>query len=172
MSLRAAWLLCGIVVVGCYGVLAVMTPAPPGTPELQITLPAPDLAPQLAALPGVWEAGQDGLAPSRVVVEQINETRATLLLIGPHHPPGYPKSGWERVRAQVHPDGRIEWGYPVRFTLRLAADGATLETTRDGAAAGTILKKVGDFARPSAPAPLAVLMVTQAAYQPGEIPGR
>ena len=172
MNIRAAWLLCGIVVVGAYGVLAFMSPSLSGPPEMSITLPPPNLSPKLASLSGVWEPAQGDFALTRVVVERIDETRATILLTGRNHPPGYPDGGWERVRARVLREGSVEWGYPVRFTLRIAEDGATLETQteRAGATAWTTLKKVGAFASPSVPTPRAVL--TTAAYQPGEIQGR
>ncbi len=107
-----------------------------------------------------------------MVVERIDETRASLLLIGPNHPPGYPHDGWERVRARVLRDGGIEWGYPVRFTLRIAADGATLEAKieRAGATARTTLKKVGAFVTVTAPKLEA--MLTKVESQPGKEPGR
>lgn len=172
MNMRSAWLLCGIVVFGAYAVLVLMTPTLSGPPQIRITPPAPDLAPKLAALSGVWEAVQGGVAPTRVVVERIDETRATLLLIGRDYPPGYSNGGWERVRARVLRDGGVQWGYPVRFTLRIAEDWATLEVQaeRAGAAARTTLKKLGAYASPSKFTPQAT--PTRAIYQLGEEPGR
>jgi hypothetical protein len=169
MRTRMAWLLCATVVFGAYGVLALMTSAPSEPPEMRITPPAPNLAPKLAALSGMWESAQDSLPPTRVVVERIDETRASLLLlIGPNHPSGYPCAGWERVRARVLRDGGIEWGYPERFTLRLAEDAATLEgqLARSGVTARTTLKKVGAFVRLSGP-PLEATM-TEGPYPLGE----
>ncbi len=90
MTMRASWLVCGIVLVGAYGVLAIMAPSLSEPPEISITLPSPDLAPKLSTLSGVWEADRGGNAATRVVVERIDETRATILLIGRNHPPGYP----------------------------------------------------------------------------------
>jgi hypothetical protein len=146
MTSRAAWLLCGFGVIGAYVVLALCSPTLSGPPEIRITPPAPALGAKLAALSGVWEPTQDAILASRVVVEQIDESRATLLLIGRNHPPGYP-NGWERVRARVLGDGQIQWGYPTRFTLRLAESGATLETRieRAGATASMTYKKAGAF---------------------------
>ncbi len=53
MSMRAAWLLCAIIVFGAYGVLAIMTPYLSVPPEISITLPAPELSPKLAGLSGM-----------------------------------------------------------------------------------------------------------------------
>ena len=167
MTMRASWLLCGLVIFGAYGVLAIMAPSLSEPPEISITLPSPDLSPKLAALSGVWEADPGGNAATRVVVERIDETRASILLIGGNHPPGYPHEGWERVRARVLRDGGVQWGYPVRFTLRVTEDGTTLESQieRAGAVARTTLKKVGALVTVTRPKPDAVL--TKAAYQPG-----
>jgi hypothetical protein len=141
MSTRAAWLLCGIVVFGAYGVLAIMTPSLSGPPEFQITPPTPDLSPKLAALSGVWQPADGGAVASQVVVERIDEARATVLLIRRNHSPGFPNGGWVRVRARILRDGCVRWGYPVQFTLRIAEDGATLETEQGGAVTLTALKK-------------------------------
>ena len=147
MTTRAAWLLCGIVVFGAYTVLAINSPMLSGPPKITITPPSPDLAPKLAALSGVWEPDQRSFPTTRVVVEQINETWATILLTGRDSSPGYPNGGWERVRARVFPDGEVRWGYPVKFALRVAEDGTTLEgkSERAGVAARTTLRKVGAF---------------------------
>jgi hypothetical protein len=141
MSTRAAWLLCGILVVGVCTVLAFMAPA--GLPHIHIVPPSPDLAPGLAGLSGVWEASEG--RPGQVVVERINETRAVIVHSWADQPPGDPSGGWERVMARVLPNGGVQWGFPVRFTLRLAKDGVTLEgqIERAGVAARTILKKKG-----------------------------
>ncbi len=167
MTLRASWLLCGIVIFGAYGVLAIMAPSVSAPPEISITLPAPDLAPKLSTLSDVWEAGPGGNAATRLVVERIDETRATILLIG-----RYPHEGWERVRARVIRDGGVQWGYPVRFTLRLAKEGASLEQQRGfgEAVALTTLKKVGAFVKVTGGKSEA--MLTTAVYQPGNEPSR
>jgi len=170
MSIRSAWILCAIVVLGAYGVLASMTPSLSVPPEIRITLPAPDLAPKLAALSGVWEPVQGVDITSRVVVERIDEARATLLLIGPNHAPGFPRGAWERVRATVLRDGAVEWGYPERFTLRIALGGATLASESPGAVTQTLLRKVGG-ALP-APEPLVQATLTKTVYQPEEVSGR
>jgi hypothetical protein len=172
MTLRASWLLCGIVIFSAYGVLAIMAPSVSAPPEISITLPAPDLAPKLSTLSGVWEADPGGNAATRLVVERIDETRATILLIGRNHPPGYPHEGWERVRARVLRDGGVQWGYPVRYTLRVTEDGTTLERQieRAGAVARTTLKKVGTFVNVTGPRSEA--MLTTAVYQPGKEPSR
>lgn len=160
MNPRIAWLVCAIVLFGAYGVLAFMAPSVSGPPEIRITLPPPDLSPKLAALSGVWESTDEGGRMHTLVVERIDEARATILLSGRNHPPGYPSGGWERVRARVLRDGAVEWGYPVRFTLRIGEDDARLEgqIERAGAAARMTFKKVGTFASPIEPSPQATLI--------------
>jgi hypothetical protein len=172
MTIRASWLLCGIVIFGAYGVLSTMPPSLSEPPEISITLPSPDLSPKLSTLSGVWEADPGDNAATRMVVERIDETQATILLIGRNHPPGYPHEGWERVRARVLRDGSVQWGYPVKFTLRVANDGVTLEHQgeSDEAIARTTLKKVGAFGNVTGPKPEA--MLTKAVNQPGEEPSR
>jgi hypothetical protein len=114
-------------------------------PEIRITPPPPDLPSKVVALSGVWEATQAGFGPSRVAVERINETWASMLQFWPEPPPGYHNAGWKRVRARVLPNGELLWGYPVKFTLRIAEDGTTLESRmeRSGASTTTTLRKVG-----------------------------
>lgn len=141
MSTRAAWLACGIVVIGACVVLAFM--APEGRPVIHIVPPSRDLAPNLAGLSGIWQATEG--RPGQLVVERINDTWAVIVHSWADQPRGNPNGGWERVMARVQPDGIIQWGYPVRFTLRLIEDGATLESRieRAEATARTTLKKVG-----------------------------
>ncbi len=168
MSTRVVRLVCGILLVGAFGVaLTFQFPARSGPPEIRITPPAPDLDPKLAALSGMWEAPQESLASTRVVVvEQITESRANLLLIGPT------RGGWQRIRGRVSPTGSIEWGFPVIFTLRLLEDGTTLESQvrRVEPLARTTLKKVGAFVRLSEPTVHAALI--KAVQVPGEEAGR
>ncbi|HSB72082.1 MAG TPA: hypothetical protein VLT62_22360 [Candidatus Methylomirabilis sp.] len=116
----------------------------PGPGEISITPPSPDLAPDVAALSGAWETVGGAVGPHRVVVERIDETWATILYAWPDHPAGHSKGGWQRVSARVLGHGELRWGYPVRFTLRIAEDGATLESKveRAGAAAMTTLKRL------------------------------
>ncbi len=150
-------------------VLALMTPL---CRNRQRSASRSPRSPKLSTLSGVWEADPGGNTATRVVVERIDETRATILLIGRNHPPGYPHEGWERVRARVLRDGGVQWGYPVRFTLRVAEDEASLEQQResDEAVALTILKKVGAFVNVTGPKSEA--MLTTAVYQPGKEPSR
>ena len=145
MNTRVAWLVCGIVLFGAYGVLALMTPSASGPPEIRLTSPPSDLSPKLAGLFGVWESAGDGGNGETLVVERINETRAVIVRFSAHPLPGHPEAGWERVVARVHRDGTIQWGYPVRFTLGLGENGATLETETEGVRAivRTSLTKVG-----------------------------
>lgn len=164
MNPRAAWVLTGILLVGGYTAVVVLSPA--GPPEVRITPPAPDLAPRLAGLSGAWEVSEG--RPGQLVVERVNETRAVIVHFWEHELPGHPTAGWERVVARVQRDGTIQWGYPVRFALRLAEDGATLETEteRAGDVVRTTLTKVSAMGNPSGATPHAIL--TKAVQQAGE----
>ncbi len=163
MTARLVRLVCGILLIGAFGVaLTFQLPVQSTAPQIRITLPAPDLDPKLAALSGIWEAAQESLASTRVVVvEQITDTRADLLLIGPT------RGGWQRVRGRVSPAGSIEWGFPVIFTLRLLGDGSTLESQvrRVEPLARTTLAKVGTFVSLREPTVQAALI--QAVQVPG-----
>lgn len=146
MKTRIAFLVCLIVLLVGYAASGKNGGPVLESPEIRITPPAPDLPPKVVALSGVWEATQAGLGPSRVAVERINETWASMLQFWPEPPPGYHNGGWKRVRARVLPNGELLWGYPVKFTLRIAEDGTTLESKmeRSGATTTTTtLRKVG-----------------------------
>ena len=125
------------------GMLAVLSPLPSGPPEMRITPPAAALAPRLAGLSGAWEDTTGGQAVTRVVVERIDETRATILQYWPDGGAGHRRDGWEREIAHVLRDGTVRWGYPLRHTLRLTEDGALIETEGVGLPARMVLRKSG-----------------------------
>jgi hypothetical protein len=145
MKIRIAFLACVVVALAGYTVSGKAPELLSEPPDFRITPPPPDLSIKVAALSGVWEATQTELGPSRVIVERINETWASMLQFWPDPPAGYHNGGWKRVRARVLPNGELLWGYPVKFTLRLAEDGVTLESKmeRAGAITTTTLKRVG-----------------------------
>jgi hypothetical protein len=116
-------------------------------PEVRITPPSPDLAAELAAFSGIWEDTQDGVLPSRLVIEKIHGNWATIVYVWADHPTGSFKGGWERVRAKVLPDGKLHWGYPGRFTVEIAKDGTSIEGTKEqaGRSSTFTMRKVWPF---------------------------
>lgn len=144
MRAPVAFLACLVVVLAGYVVSGNITESVLEPPKITITPPPPDLAPRVAAFSGVWVAGRAGIGPSRIVVERINETWASMLQFWPSDSAGNSNGIWRRVRARVLPSGELLGGYPVTFSLRMAEDGATIEcqVQRAGAKATTTLKKV------------------------------
>jgi hypothetical protein len=124
-------------------IAAIMTEAR----EVKIAQHASDVAPELAALTGIWEATEDGNFPKRLTVEKIDPNMAILVYAWADHPTGSFKGGWQRVRAKVLPGGKLRWGYPGSFTVQMAKDGMTLEGKREqaGRVATFTMKKVGPF---------------------------
>jgi hypothetical protein len=142
----------GVVFAG----LALLAPA--GPPAFRVEPPSANLAPGLAALSGVWEATE---GPTRqVVVEWISGTQALILLTWDDHSLGQSNRGWERVHAHVSRDCTVQWGYPVRFTLKLIEAGAVLEQERVGAPTRILLRKLARNAT-----------LLTAMYPPGERAG-
>ena len=74
--------------------------------DLAVTAPADGLAPELAALSGVWEGQWDGAGPAaRMAVVQIDASQATIV---------YVFQGDSRIirrPAQVAPEGKLEWRF-------------------------------------------------------------
>ena len=152
MKSRVGLIVCAIATLAGFSTSGNILAMRTENPEVNLRLPPPDLHPSLAALAGVWEASHPGVSPSRVVVEQINETWATVLHFWPNYRTGRPTGVWQRATARVLPDGELIWGYPVRFRLRATEDSGTLEVIKGGSAsiAKWELRKLGDFmARPS-----------------------
>jgi hypothetical protein len=116
-------------------------------PEITLTLPAAELEPRLASLAGVWDAELPESVPSRVVVEKVTETWATVLYAWPDQQKSYPGGMWHRTRARVLAGGQLSWGYPVRFSLRATEGFGTLEITKAATDHRLTweLKKVGAF---------------------------
>ena len=135
-----------IVLVG-YAASGRNTATIPEVPKVQITPPPVDLTPDLAAFSGIWESPQDGALPSRLIVERIYPNWATIVYTWADHPAGDFKGGWERVRAKVQPDGKLRWGYPGKFTIRIGEDGTSIEGTKEqaGRLSTFTMKKVEPF---------------------------
>ncbi len=124
-----AWiaaLTCLIVILGWYIASGKIPGVVPGPPEAKIIPPSPHLAPNLAALSGVWESPEGGVLPSRLVVEQIEPTWASIVYFWGDDPTGNFRGGWKRVTARVFPDGKLRWGHPGKFTIEISEDGLSL----------------------------------------------
>ncbi len=122
-----------ILIVGCVAAIVWLPMSPWSNDPIIVKPPASALAPELAALSGVWEA-QDG-RPTTIVVENIDETWAMIVNIGA-------QNRWERGVAHVQPDGTVRWGYPERFSLARTGAGAVLERCVPGLTERIALRKV------------------------------
>jgi hypothetical protein len=144
---RTGILTCLFLVLGCYVASAGIASAIAGSPAVKITPPSEDLAPELAAFSGIWECHSHGVLPSRLIVEEIHPNWATVVYSWADHPTGEPKAGWARVRTKVFPDGKMQWGFPGKFTVEVAGDGMTIEGKKEqgGRVATFTMKKVGPF---------------------------
>jgi len=118
-------------------------PVPSG---VQISPPARDLAPQLAAFSGTWQGRWGGQFPSRLIVERITSTRAEVVYIWGQIP-RYLQAGWQRVVASVTPGGEIQWDVEavpgVSFVFTMSADRKTIageRLARSGGATITMTK--------------------------------
>jgi hypothetical protein len=133
------------VLLGGYAASGAIRATAPGRPEVKITPPPADLAPELAAFSGIWEDGRDGVLPARLIVEKIQANWATIVYTWADDPTGNFKAGWARVRAKVLPDGTLRWGYPGKFTVKLVNGGTNIEGKKEqaGSLSTFALKKVG-----------------------------
>jgi putative ABC transport system substrate-binding protein len=125
-------------------VMDVATVTVPGPPEVTMTPPAADLPPELAAYSGTWEGAWDNVLKSRLVVEHIDAEAARVVYAWADHPQGWFKGGWARVRAQMLPGGKLQWGDKVTFTFEMAQDRMSIEGKREGAGriSTVIMRKV------------------------------
>lgn len=129
MKIRIAILILALACLSGY-VATLWSPSTPAS-QPRIVKPTPDLPSDVAALSGVWEGiGPDSL-PIRLVVEKVHETWATVMYTWGDHPEGRFQRGWVRVRAKVHPEGKLFWRHPGDFTFQLSEDWTTLVGTRD-----------------------------------------
>ena len=105
----------------------------PETPVALVASPLANLAPELAAFSGTWEASQNGALPSRLVVERITPEWASLVYSRTDLSTEGAGETRERIRAKVLPGGRLRWGYPGRFTIQVGLDGTHIEGTKEQA---------------------------------------
>jgi len=119
----------GYMVLGVAVVIgAVMTYPDQG--KIQIITPDKDVDASVAALSGSWQANSDGLI-SRVVVERVRPTWASVLIVWSDRVTANPKANWQRVKARVLPNAELQWGYPVKYTLAVKDGAATLHLHRE-----------------------------------------
>ncbi len=145
MKARTGLLACLMVVLGEYIVLGRVMTRITGSPEVAITPPSADVPRELAAFSGVWQCNPEGSLPSRLIVEEIYPNWASIVYTWVDHPTEGLKAGWARVRAKVLPGGKLQWGFPGRFTVEMAQDGMSIEGKREqaGRQATFTLKKAG-----------------------------
>jgi hypothetical protein len=139
---------CLILLLGGYAVSA-RNPAPIAlSPDVRVTPPSEDLAPELAAFSGVWESSPEEVLPGRLIIEKIHSNRATVMYTWTDQPAAGLKAGWIRARANVLPGGRLRWGFPGRFTVELTHGGLGIEGKREqaGRVSTFTMKKVGQLA--------------------------
>ncbi len=148
MKARTGLLACLIVLLGGYVVSARNTTPIAGSPDIRVTPPSADLAPELAAFSGIWEGGPEEVLPRRLIIESIHSNWATIVYTWAEHPTEGIKAGWMRVRAKVLPGGKLRWGFPGRFTVELANGGLAIEGKREqaGRVSTFTMKKVGPLA--------------------------
>jgi imidazolonepropionase-like amidohydrolase len=117
---------------------------PPLPEDVKVVAPAADLPPELAAYSGTWEGAWGNVLKSRLVVEQIDAETARVIYAWADHPEGRFTGGWARVRAQVLPGGKLQWGDKVKFTFEMARDRMSIEGAREGAGeiSTVIMRKV------------------------------
>ncbi len=131
-----AWiaaLTCLIVILGGYVASGKIPGVVPGPQEVKVIPPSPHLAPKLAALSGIWESPQGEILPSRLVVEQIDPTWASIIYFWGDDPTGSFRGGWKRVKARVLLGGKLRWGHPGKFTVEISEDGLSLEGKKEQA---------------------------------------
>jgi hypothetical protein len=77
-------------------------------------------------------------------VEQIDAEAARVVYAWADHPQGRFKGGWARVRAQVLPGGKLQWGDKVKFTFEMVRDRMSIEGEREDAGdiSTVIMRKV------------------------------
>jgi hypothetical protein len=109
--------------------------------SLNITAPDPGLAPELAALSGVWEgtwlSQRFAPVPARIVIERIDNSRADLVYAWGATGTGPP--GVSRHTAQTAANGRLDWttrapAGEIRWTLTLSGDRTSLAGWREAPA--------------------------------------
>jgi len=95
--------------------------------------PDPGLDQCLAVLAGAWEGnwgfGLPNALPSRVTVERITPTEATIVYANGDSPNGQIRADVRRYTASVASGSQFEFGQGVRFIFRLL-DGTVLSGLR------------------------------------------
>ena len=145
MKLRIILIVCAIATLAGFNVLGSTRALHLQDSNVMLSSTSPNLHPKLADLAGTWDASRPGTPLSRVVVERIDETWATVSYSWPDQRTDHPSVAWQRIAARVLPDGELRWGYPVRFSLRANDGVGTLEAYK-GSGKDRVkwsLKKIG-----------------------------
>jgi hypothetical protein len=96
--------------------------------DLRISPPAAGLDPKLASYSGAWEGRWGGILPSRIIVESITPTQATVVYTWGDSPQF--RAGWSRNTATVLSDGTLTWGDQIKLYFSLG-DGNSLVGVRE-----------------------------------------
>jgi len=127
MKIRASIVVLALACLSGY----VITIWSPRARESRILQPSPLVPAELAALSGVWETIGAAHIPTRLVVENVHDQWATILLAWGDHPEGKFASGSLRAKAKVMPDGRLFWRQLGEFTFQLSDDWNTIVAKQD-----------------------------------------
>lgn len=99
----------------------------PTPSHVSIERPAANLTLQTAAFSGIWEGRWDGRLASRLIVERIDASSATVVYEWGDSP--YFKKGWGRIHATVTSPGVIHWFTTADMTFTMSKDRKTLAGT-------------------------------------------
>lgn len=107
------------------------------TNDVKMTPPGADVDPAIAKLAGpwegVWEQDTPNALPSRLYVEQFAPDKVTVVYTWGETANGSVRAGWQRLAADIAPDGKITWGTTRKFTFSAIDDNSiqgTLETAQ------------------------------------------
>jgi hypothetical protein len=104
--------------------------------DVKMTEPGADVDPALAKLAGAWEGIWDADGPnplpSRLYAERFDGSKVTVVYTWGDQPQFNGRAGWQRIAADVTPDGKITWGTARKFTFWAVDDRVegTLETAQ------------------------------------------
>jgi hypothetical protein len=94
--------------------------------DVKMNPPGDGVDPALAKLAGpwegVWDADGPNPLPSRLYVEQFDGPKVTVVYTWGDQPAFNGRAGWQRIAADVTPEGKITWGTTVKFTFWAADD--------------------------------------------------
>ncbi len=100
-------------------------------PEVRIVQPVSTLPADRAALSGVWESVGSETIHTRLVVEEIHDQWAAILLVWGDHPEGQYPGGYLRGKAKVQPDGTLHLHQLGEISFRLSEDWNSMIATQE-----------------------------------------